>query len=238
MIYPIEKVLPLPFPGEGNDTITEKVPDLGPLHLHICEGIGFTSEHQMAIVKPELVEPPLDIKAYYRLKNYPDIDKKKMFGHFFTSDKNIEKVWKKPFLHINMFRGFGGIISTDFSILDNMLEIQRFWNDFRNKLLTAFYQKYGIHVIAAPSWCSDLDNIGRYMEGWPHNCLIAINSTGVCHDKRSKHTWLDGYNAMLSILNPTHILRYGGMIEGERTDISTYYSNDNKIQSHGSKRIV
>ncbi len=121
MIYPIEKVLPLPFPGEGNDTITEKVPDLGPLHLHICEGIGFTSEHQMPIVKPELVEPPLDIKAYYRLKNYPDIDKKKMFGHFFTSDKNIEKVWKKPFLHINMFRGFGGIISTDFSILDNML---------------------------------------------------------------------------------------------------------------------
>lgn len=177
MIYPIEKVLPLPFPGEGNDTITEKVPDLGPLHLHICEGIGFTSEHQMPIVKPELVEPPLDIKAYYRLKNYPDIDKKKMFGHFFTSDKNIEKVWKKPFLHINMFRGFGGIISTDFSILDNMLEIQRFWNDFRNKLLTAFYQKYGIHVIAAPSWCSDLDNIGRYMEGWPHNCLIAINIT-------------------------------------------------------------
>ena len=48
-------------------------------------------------------------------------------------------------------------------------------------------------------------------------------------DKRSRHIWLDGYYAMLSILNPSHILRYGGMIEGERCDISTFYTNNNKI---------
>ena len=157
------------------------------------------------------------------------MEKKNVFGHFYTPDKNIEKVWNRPHSFIKMFRKFGAILSPDFSLLTNMLEMQRLWNDFRNKLLAAFYQKWNVPVIASPSWSSDMKNIERYMDGWPHNSIIAINSTGVCRDKRSRHIWLDGYYAMLSILNPSHILRYGGMIEGERCDISTFYTNNNKI---------
>ena len=229
MIYPMQKVLPLSFPGERTDTITEKIPDLGPLHLHICEGIDFTANHQMPVVRPEIVGPPSELQAFYRLKREPEAVMKNAFGHFYTPDKNIEKVWNRPHSFINLFRKFGGILSPDFSILMNMLEIQRLWNDFRNKLLAAFYQKWNVPVIASPSWSSDMKNFERYMEGWPHNSIIAINSTGVCLDKRSRHIWLDGYHAMLSILNPTHILRYGGMIDGEKCDFSTYYVNNNKI---------
>ena len=209
MIYPFQKVLPLSFPGESIDTLTETIPDLGPLHLHICDGIDFTSEHQLPVVHAEVVGPPSELQAFYRLKGLPDLEKKNSF--------------------IKMFRKFGAILSPDFSLLTNMLEMQRLWNDFRNKLLAAFYQKWNVPVIASPSWSSDMKNIERYMDGWPHNSIIAINSTGVCRDKRSKHIWLDGYYAMLSILTPSHILRYGGMIEGERCDISTFYTNNNKI---------
>lgn len=67
------------------------------------------------------------------------------------------------------------------------------------------------------------------MEGWPHGSIIAINSTGVCLDKKARHTWLDGYWAMVDTLNPSHILRYGGFIEGENANISTYYVNNNRI---------
>lgn len=229
MIYPVQKVLPLSFPGESIDTLTETIPDLGPLHLHICEGIDFSSEHQLPVVHPEVVSPPSELQAYYRLKERPDVEKKNVFGHFYTSDKNIEKVWSRPHSFIKMFRKFGAILSPDFSLLTNMLEMQRLWNDFRNKLLAAFYQKWNVPVVASPSWSSDMKNIERYMEGWPHNSIIAINSTGVCRDKRSRHIWLDGYYAMLSILKPVHILRYGGKIEGEKCDISTYYINNNKI---------
>ena len=108
-----------------------------------------------------------------------------------------------------------------------MLQPQKVWNDFRNKFLAALYQFFGIKVIPAPVW-GDSKHMEYYMEGWPHHSLIAINSTGVCLDQRSRHIWLDGYNAMLEILQPTHILRYGGFIEGERADISTYYANNNK----------
>ena len=39
---------------------------------------------------------------------------------------------------------------------------------------------------------------------------------------------LEGYYAMLDILKPIHILRYGAYIEGEQKEISTYYPNNNK----------
>ena len=138
MIYPIQKVLPLSFPGESTDTITEKIPDLGPLHLHICEGIDFTTEYQLPVVQPEAVSPPSELQAFYRLKERPDAEKKNAFGHFYTPDKNIEKVWNRPHSFINLFRKFGAILSPDFSILTNMLEMQRLWNDFRTSFLLHF----------------------------------------------------------------------------------------------------
>lgn len=67
------------------------------------------------------------------------------------------------------------------------------------------------------------------MEGWPKHSVVSINSTGVCHDKRARKIWLDGYWAMMSILSPSHILRYGGFIEGEDKTVSTYYINNNRV---------
>lgn len=229
MIYPIQTILPLCFPEDTQDVVKEDIPDLGPLHLHLCKGIEFTSKHQLPIVKPNHIVPPEEITTLSRLKNVASNKKKRLFAHFYTADKNFEKVWNRPFSYIKTFKSLAGIISTDYSILTNMVESQRQWNDFRNKLLAAFYQRYGVSVIASPSWSDDLHNIERYMEGWPRESVIAINSTGVCHDKRAKKTCLDGYWAMYNILHPTHILRYGGFIEGEMADISTYYVNNNRV---------
>ena len=197
MIFPQQTILPLVFPDESQDIVQEHIPDLGPSHLHICSGIQFTTKYQLPIVKPEFIDIPDNMKAFYRLKNSAKQNQKDVVAHFYTPDSN-------------------------------MVEIQRFWNDFRNKLLAAFYQKWNVKVIASPSWSFDLHNIERYMEGWPHHSLIAVNSTGVCRDLRAKHTWLDGYWAMMDIIKPSHILRYGGFIEGENKEISTYYVNNNR----------
>ena len=105
--------------------------------------------------------------------------------------------------------------------------MQKLWNSFRNKLMTAFFQRNGINAIPAPSW-GDLTNIELYMEGWPRGSILAINSTGLGLDKRCRYIWLEGYNAMLDILKPIHIIRCGAYIEGERKEISTYYPNNNK----------
>ena len=83
--------------------------------------------------------------------------------------------------------------------------MQMLWNSFRNKLLSAFYQRNGIRLIPAPSW-GDLPHIELFMEGWPKGSVIAINSTGIGLDKRCRYIWLEGYHAMLDILKPIHII--------------------------------
>lgn len=230
MIYPYQKIIPFEFDDNmsNNDMITnENAQVLGPLHLYLCRGLDFTSQNQFPIVHPYLGDIPEKMQSVHRLTRKPDSYLKQYCGSFFTTDSNFERFWTFPNKYLDFLRKLQCVLSTDFSLFSNMLQMQKFWNSFRNKLLSAFYQRNGISLIPAPSW-GDLPNIDIYMEGWPRDSVIAINSTGVGKDKRCQHIWLEGYYAMLEILNPRHILRYGAFIDGERKEISTYYPNNNK----------
>lgn len=229
MIFPYEKTIPFEF-GDDKATdsiLTESYKTLGPLHSALCKGIEFTGRNQFPIVEPYIGQLPEVLCSVHRLLRKPDSLLSTQCGHFFTSDSHIEPFWKYPYRYIQWLRKLGFVISTDFSLYTNMLLMQKLWNSFRNKLMTAFFQRNGLNAIPAPSW-GDLPNIELYMEGWPKGSIVAINSTGVGLDKRCRYTWLEGYNAMLSILKPIHIIRYGAYIEGERKEMSTYYPNNNK----------
>lgn len=211
-----------------------KISKLGPLHMVLNQFVNFTSKYQQPIVHPYSLDIPEGIKALYRIVNKPEVYDK-LCPHFFTKDENIEPAWTYPFTYWLKLKKFGKGISTDFSIYENMVNDQKRWNSFRNKFLTALWQYLGIDMIPAPSW-GNIADIEFYMEGWPKHSIIAINSTGVGTDVHSKHLFLDGYFAMIDILSPKHILRYGACIEGEKVDISTYFSNDaRKEVSYGSK---
>ena len=228
MTFPYQKILPLEFENpDSNQLLTESYKTLGTLHSVLCRGIEFTSKNQFPIVEPYSGNIPEMFCSVHRLRKKPESLLRDLCGHFFTPDSNIEPFWNNPFRYLLWLRQFGYVISTDFSIYTNMVLIQKLWNSFRNKLMSAFYQRNGVNLIPAPSW-GDLDNIELYMEGWPKDSLIAVNSTGIGQDKQCRHIWLDGYYAMLDILKPIHILRYGAYMEGERKDISTYYPNNNK----------
>ena len=230
MIYPYQKTLPLEYEiPNGNDTLlTESFKSLGPLHSVLCKGIEFTSKNQFPIVEPYSGDLPEILCSVHRLRKKPDSYLRNTCGHFFTSDSNFESYWNNPFRYLRFLQQLGFVISTDFSLYTNMVLMQKLWNSFRNKLLSAFYQRNGINLIPAPSW-GDLVNIELYMEGWPKESIIAVNSTGIGLDKRCRHIWLEGYHAMLDILKPVHIIRYGAYIEGERTEMSTFYPNNNKL---------
>lgn len=229
MIYPYQKLLPLEYENpKENSCLIENYKALGPLNSVLCKGIEFTSKNQFPIVQPYTGDIPDILCSVHRLRKKPDSQLHNICGHFFTQDSNFESYWNYPFRSIRFLQRLSFVLSTDFSIYSNMLLMQKMWNSFRNKLLSAFYQRNNINLIPAPSW-GDVENIDRYMEGWPKGSLIAINSTGIGKDKRCRHIWLDGYNAMLDILKPIHILRYGTFEEGERKEISTFYPNNNKI---------
>lgn len=229
MIYPYQKSIPFEFDNMSttNTIAIENAQALGPLHLYLCRELNFTSQNQFPVVLPYLGEIPEIIQSVHRLIHKSDTYLQKCCGSFFTSDSNFERFWTYPYKYLNFLRKLQCIISTDFSLYTNMLQMQKFWNSFRNKLMSAFYQYHNIPLIPAPSW-GDIKYIDFYMEGWPKNSIVAINSTGVGRDKRSRHIWLDGYYAMLDILAPVFILRYGSMIEGEKKEISRFYPNNNK----------
>ncbi len=228
MIYPYQKSLPLEYENpESNQLLTESHQALGSLNSVLCKGIEFTSRNQFPIVEPFSGTVPEILCSVHRLRKKPETLLRDLCGHFFTTDSNFEAFWNYPFRYLRFLQRLRCVISTDFSLYTNMLLMQKLWNSFRNKLLSAFYQRNGINLIPAPSW-GDLANIDLYMEGWPKESVIAVNSTGIGLDKRCRYIWLEGYHAMLEILKPIHIIRYGAYIEGERQEISTYFQNNNK----------
>ena len=229
MVYPYQKNIPFEYDETSttNSIIEESVQTIGPLHLHLCRGLNFTSQNQYPIVQPYLGIIPEIMQSVHRLIRKPDSYLEQCCGSYFTIDSNFERFWTYPYRYLNFLRKLQCVLSTDFSIYTNMLQMQKLWNSFRNKLMSAFYQHNGIPVVPAPSW-GDLKYIELYMEGWPKNSIIAINSTGIGRDRRSRHIWLDGYYAMLDLLKPIFILRYGCMIEGEKKEISRFYPNNNK----------
>ena len=229
MTYPYQKMLPLDYETpDSNPLLIENYRALGPLHSVLCKGIEFTSKNQFPIVEPYSGDLPEILCSVHRLCKKPDSHLRNTCGHFFTSDSNFESYWNNPFRYLRFLQQLGFVMSTDFSLYTNMVLMQKLWNSFRNKLLSAFYQRNGINLIPAPSW-GDLVNIELYMEGWPKESIIAVNSTGIGLDKRCRYIWLEGYHAMLDILKPVHIIRYGAYIEGERTEMSTFYPNNNKL---------
>lgn len=234
MIYPQQQVIPFEDPDLEifRSTIDIRVYDTGPLHSKLNAILKFTDQG-LPMIAPSTCKIPDDIYAFRKLKLLPKNRVRSICPHHFVQDKYIEPLWTNLGKSIQMLQRLGWTIAPDFSILIGMTQEQQFTNDFRNKFLSATFQLFQIEVIAAPAW-GDVKNIEHFMDGWPRHSLVAVNSTGVCNDNRSRHVWLDGYNAMLDILQPSHILRYGGYIDGERAEISTYYNNDNiKAEIYG-----
>lgn len=213
------------MPSSKTETQTETQYNLGILHHNLCQNLMFTSNYQMPIVNPIDCPIPKRIVAYYRTTTgkYQDY-----VPHFYTNDTNIELVWKNPYKFIERFTNkYSYVIGTDFSVYAELLFAQKIWNIFRNKLLVALWQYYGINVIPNISWINE--NYILSFEGWPKHSVIAVNSTGVGNSDRCKAMWIEGYNKMIEFLQPTHIIRYGAKIEGENEYISTYFPNDNLI---------
>lgn len=154
--------------------VSESFSNSGPLHFELCKGLDFTSKNQLPIVNRADFAIPERMSTYHRIKN---VNRKNLSGscvHFFVDDSHIEPLWKHPRLYAKILLRFDTVLSPDFSVFMNMLRIQKWWNDYRNKFLAAHLQRYGVNIIPAPSW-ADIEDIERYAEGWPKHSLIAIN---------------------------------------------------------------
>jgi len=191
--------------------------------MSLCENVNFTSTYQMPIVARCSIDPPEDIRCFYRLGNrsYTGV-----VPHFYTTDNRLLPFIGDPYGHLNALSNYGVLIGMDISIKPEMPIPMKIGISFHNKLLMAWWHYNGKVVI--PNVVVDPSIIDWCLDGYPKHSVISMNSSGIGKDKRAMQNWQTIYPHVLEKLEPTCIIRYGGRQQNENEEISVYYENDNK----------
>lgn len=191
--------------------------------LFMTMAVTMTSENEMPIVAPYTSVVPNDILGYYRINSRTPSS---TAPHFFFSDKKNKQYWEHPFRTEKKLSRFVASISPDFSMTVEMSTNQKRYSSFLNKLYAAWMQSRGHAIISNVSFPDEYWE-DYWLEGWPKHSIIAVSSVGVLkHGNPSM--WLKGMERIWDELLPIHVLRYGPIIPGERTENCTYFINDNK----------
>lgn len=142
---------------------------------------------------------------------------------FFIDDVLFENFWSHPEISFTKLRKFAGIISTDYSMLPEMLPGQRIWNCTRNRVMAYMLQQNMNDVIPTASWCTE-DDFEWCFDGLPEKSSIAISSNGCMSSPYGKRIFLSGVEELQRRKKPTHLVICGRHFEElEQYDNIFYY---------------
>lgn len=172
-------------------------------------------EYSMPKIKPVTDAKILNLITF----NYAKTCKSPGCYHvcFFVDDYQFERIWNEPQINLELLKKFKGLIAPDFSLYRDFPVILNIYNSWRNKLLTAYYQKQGLEVIPTVSW-TDEDSYRWCFDGLPMYSILAISSNGCLKDKTARELFVKGYHAMVERLKPIKVLLIGGIppdLEGD-----------------------
>ncbi len=118
---------------------------------------------------------------------------------------------------------FAGIITTDYSMLPEMLPGQNIWNCTRNRVIPYYLQKKGFNVIPVASWCSEED-FDLCFDGLPEKSSIAISTNGCLSSPYGRKTLLSGVEELQRQKTPSKIIICErSLTELEKYDNIMYY---------------
>ena len=136
-----------------------------------------------------------------------DPDPSSKICHFYLDDYQFERVWREPDLYIPLLKNFNAVIGADFSMYENLALPQQLYNNWRIKVLMAYWQSQGIKVIPNIQW-SNSKSFDYAFDGYSPGGLVAVSSVG-CRDKHARELFTQGYTKMLEVLHPDKILLIG-----------------------------
>ena len=128
----------------------------------------------------------------------------KYWVDFFIDDYHYEKFWVNPVNSLVNMKKFAGIVTTDYSMLPELLPGQNIWNCTRNRVIAYYLQKQGFNVIPVASWCSGAD-FDWCFDGLPENSSIAISSNGCLSNPYGKKILLAGVDELQKQKSPFKI---------------------------------
>ena len=210
-------VLPLDF---GNCRKTERVSScenkkLHTDNIHLSKGMKLTQVYELPIVAPYNGYIPDRLIPFCDRKNHQG------FVHFYIDDYKFARVWNKAEFYTEIFKKeHRSLIAPDFSQYADQSRALNINNLYRNRLLTAYWQMQGLHVIPSASW-GNAESFEYCFEGLPQNSVIFIGGVGIRHDKACIKLWRHGIIELERQLHPTMILIYGNEVEPPQIETPT-----------------
>jgi len=139
-------------------------------------------------------------------------DPEKTGIHFFIDDYQFERVWKQPEIYVKVLSRFAAVCTPDFSPYADFPKAIQLYNHYRKHWLGAYWQENGLTVIPTITWSSP-DTLEWCFDGEPVGGIVATSSVGM-FDTQEHRSWLmEGYYAMMDVLQPTMILWKGKVPE-------------------------
>lgn len=191
--------------------------------LHISSKVKVTGNYNMPILQPYRGVVPERFVPFVQCSKAKD--KENSAVHFYLNDPQFLCIQNNPDKYIDILNQFRCVIGLDYSQYIDMHFATRMYNNYLNKVISAYLQNCGVDVVPNVTW-SLPDSYTYCFDGYPKHSIIAINSTAIKSNHASIYFWRQGYERAIDILEPTMILRYGDKIPGEYEEISVYYENE------------
>ena len=131
---------------------------------------------------------------------------------FFLFDKHFERLCNFPKRYAQTLKDFGAVLSPDFSLYFDFPKAVQIFNHYRKHWCGAVWQRYGVTVIPTRRW--GLKNSYEWcFDGEPEGSIVAVSNVGVMNNKETRALFMDGYNEMLTRLQPKEVLFFGHIFD-------------------------
>ena len=125
--------------------------------------------------------------------------------HFFVDDYRFEGIYAHPERTLAKYSQYAFLLTPDFSTYADMDLWRQIESVAKNRWVGAFWQSKGLTVIPTISW-STPRSFDFCFDGVEKNGIVAVSTLGC---RKSKHSFLCGYEAMLNKLSPQTIICFG-----------------------------
>lgn len=173
--------------------------------LYYCHGATLVGKYRLPQLAPTQAIPSKVIcfnerKSVSKPNEY--------WVDFFIDDALCENFWNHPEVSFANLKRFAGIITTDYSMLPEMLPGQNLWNCTRNRVMAYYLQQQGFNIIPVASWYVESD-FEWCFDGLPENSSIAITTNGCMSSPYSKRILLHGVAELQRQKSPANLIVCG-----------------------------
>lgn len=132
--------------------------------------------------------------------------------NFYLWDHQFERVWNYPERFAQVVSKFGCVLTPDFSTYRDFPRAVQIFNHYRSHWCGAYWQEHGATVIPNIQF-SDKESYEWCFDGVPEGSIVAISNVGCMKHKESRKLFMQGYNEMLTRIQPKEILFFGHIFD-------------------------